>query len=235
MQIGIFRHGPSDGLGLIAEALASHQIAYQYLDLYAAPCQEPVPDSDALIILGGSMSANDDLVFIRREIECIQAALSRGQPVLGICLGAQMIAKALGAKVYRAANKELGWARVTFSEAARNDALFRQCGPQAIFHWHKETFDLPPGAELLASSAACLHQAFRVGDCVYGLQFHLEVTPEMIVEWCREEAVCIAPELTESIDPRAYSGTAADLAQTVFGRWCDLVQTRWRTLKASGS
>ena len=173
-----------------------------------------------MILLGGSMSANDNLSFIQREIEHVQVAVQAGKPVLGICLGAQLIAKALGSKVYRNAQTEIGWAPVTFTNAARNDPLFRGYDSEVIFHWHGETFDLPEGASLLASSAACRHQAFRLGDRVYGLQFHLEVTPEMIAQWCQEDA----GETTGPIDPYAHSARTMELARIVFGRWCELVK-----------
>jgi len=222
-----FRHSPSDGLGLIAAALDAYRIPYECADLYDAPAGDAsITDADALILLGGSMSANDNLWFLSREIQCIQAAIETGKPVLGVCLGAQLIAKALGAKVYPNGKKEIGWASVTFNDAARNDPLFYGRGVETIFQWHGETFDLPEGAELLASSADCRHQAFRFGHPVYGLQFHLEVTPEMIAQWCREDQACGSREATEPIDPHAHSAGAMDLARLVFGRWCRLVKAQ---------
>lgn len=221
MRVLAFRHGPSEGLGLIKNVLDASGIACQYIDLYHAP-KAPIPDAEALILLGGSMSTNDNLPFIKREIEHIRASIRMRKPVLGICLGAQLISKALGAKVYLNASKEIGWATVTFTEAGRNDPLFRGCESEIVFHWHGETFDLPEGADLLGSSAACRHQAFRFGDRLYGFQFHLEVTPEMILEWCREDA----GQTAGSIDPFAHAARSAELARTVFGRWCDLVKTK---------
>jgi GMP synthase-like glutamine amidotransferase len=190
-------------------------------------------DADTLILLGGSMSTNDNLSFLNREIECVRAAVQAGKPVLGICLGAQLIAKALGAKVYPNGKKEIGWAPVTFTDTAWNDPLFHGHGSEVIFHWHGETFDLPEGAELLASSADCRHQAFRLGDRIYGLQFHLEVTPEMISHWCREDEACGAREATKPIDPHAHSARAMDLARLVFGRWCDLVKAQTQSRRDS--
>ena len=174
------------------------------------------------------MSANDDYPYIQREIQYIRDARERGQMVLGVCLGAQLIAKALGARVHANPVKEIGWAPVTFMPAAANDPLFAGL-PEAetIFHWHSETFALPPGAELLASSDACRHQAFRVGNCIYGLQFHLEVTPFMIAEWCREDEACgDAREVTQPIDPYAHAIRSGELARLVFGRWGALVKDR---------
>jgi GMP synthase (glutamine-hydrolysing) len=236
VRVLAFRHSSSDGLGLIAPVLDAHGIPWQCADLYEGPAAETcIADADTLILMGGSMSANDNVSFLNREIECVQAAVQVGKPVLGICLGAQLIAKALRAKVYANGKKEIGWAPVTFTDAARNDPLF--CGhySEVIFHWHGETFDLPAGAELLASSAQCRHQAFRFGDRVYGLQFHLEVTPELIAQWCLEDEACGAREATEPIDPHAHSARAMDLARLVFGRWCDLVKKQTKAGRDSSS
>lgn len=222
MRVLAFRHSPSEGLGLLGEILDAHGIACKCADLYDAAADEPsAADPDALIFLGGSMSANDDLSFLRREIDYLRAAVPLGKPVLGICLGAQLIARAFGASVFPNATKEIGWAPVKFTDAAQNDRLLHGLRSEVIFHWHGETFDLPAGAELLASSAACRHQAFRLGDRVYGFQFHLEVTPEMIADWCTEDA---ARDVNQPIDPYAHSRRAMDLARTVFGRWCGLVK-----------
>jgi GMP synthase-like glutamine amidotransferase len=229
VRVLVFRHTPVDDLGLIASALDAEGILHAYADLYAHPCPESlVPEADALIFMGGPMSANDEHSYIQREIQYIRDAIERGQMVLGVCLGAQLIAKALGARVHANTAKEIGWAPVTFTATAANDPLFASL-PQAemIFHWHGETFTLPPGAELLASSNACRHQAFRVGNRVYGLQFHLEVTPRMIAEWCREDEACgDGREVTQSIDPYAHAIRSGELARLVFGRWCALLKDR---------
>jgi len=227
VRVLAFRHSPSDGLGWIADALDENAVSYRYADLYApSGISPPVDEADALIFLGGAMSANDALPFIAREIAYIRSAVRRGKPVLGVCLGAQMIAKALGARVYPNDVKEIGWAPVVFTDASLHDPLFIDLAkPEVLFHWHGETFDLPAGAELLASSAACTNQAFRAGDRIYGLQFHLEVTPSMIVEWCLEDGVCGGErEIGRPIDPHAHAARAKELAATIFGRWCGLAK-----------
>jgi GMP synthase-like glutamine amidotransferase len=223
----VFRHSPSDGLGLIGNALDANSISYDYADLYApASAAPPLNEADALILMGGSMSANDGLPFISCEIEYIRDAVRRGKPVLGVCLGAQLIAKALGARVYANSVREIGWAPVNFTDAALRDSLFTgMAQAEVIFHWHAETFDLPAGAALLASSAACRNQAFRVGDRIYGLQFHLEVTPGVIVEWCHEDEACAgARDTRQPIDPHAHAARTRELAEAIFGRWCSLVK-----------
>jgi GMP synthase (glutamine-hydrolysing) len=221
----VFRHGPWEDLGHLSEILPAHGFGYDYVDLYQSPtAAPPVSQADALIFLGGSMSANDDLLYIDRELQYIRSAVRQRQPVLGLCLGAQLIAKALGASVHPNVRKEIGWAPVSFTEAAQRDAIFHGLNTEILFHWHGETFDVPQGAELLAFSSACRHQAFRWGEKVYGLQFHLEATPAVIAQWCRDDQACgDAREAIAPIDPHAYCGRAADLARMVFGRWCDLV------------
>ncbi len=222
----VFRHVPFEHLGLIAPALAERNLAFRYVDLFENPdVRLPWREAPGLIVMGGPMSANDDLPFLRREMAIIEAAAAMGKPVLGVCLGAQLIARAAGARVYRNPVKEIGWAPVHWTAAARTDPLFAELeGPETVFHWHGETFDLPSGAEWLAYTEACRNQAFRLGRHVWGLQFHLEVTPEMIAEWCA------APEneedvtgLAEPPDPYLHAARLAELARLVFGRWADRV------------
>jgi GMP synthase (glutamine-hydrolysing) len=229
VRVLAFRHTHFEDLGWIGDALAANGIHYEYADLYASIQAQPaVSEADALIFLGGSMSANDDLPYIHREIQHIRDAIHHGRPVLGVCLGAQLIAKALGARVYGNAVKEIGWAPVSFTDAGRRDPLFTGLSAsETIFHWHGETFELPSGSERLAASAHCPNQAFRVGDRVYGLQFHLEVTPELIAQWCREDEACgDAREDAEPIDAKAHAARAKELAGLVFGRWCRLVSAQ---------
>lgn len=152
---------------------------------------ERLPDDyesiDFLIIMGGFMSVNDEdeFVWLKEEKRFIKMMIDRGKIILGICLGAQLIANILGAKIYKNKDKEIGWHEVT--SATRNKFI-----PQKFlaFHWHGETFDLPEGALLLASSAACQHQAFLYGNRVLALQFHLETTEKtanLLSENCGDE------------------------------------------------
>src|ERR1700690_2280776 len=162
MQVLAFRHVPFEDVGLIAPALAARGIELVYADAFRET--EPQPDWHAaagLIFMGGPMSANDALPFIQREIGIISAAVALGRPVLGVCLGAQLLARALGARVYRNPVKEIGWAPVYWTEVAAQDRLFAGLpSPQTVLHGHGETFDLPAGAEWLARSDACRNQAF---------------------------------------------------------------------------
>ena len=226
MEVLVFRHVPFEHLGLIARALESRGLRYRYVDWFADP-QSPAPwqEASGLIFMGGPMSANDDLPWLRRELQLIEAACHAGKPVLGVCLGAQLIAKAAGARVYPNAVKEIGWAPVYWTEAASSDSLFRGLRqPETVFHWHGETFDLPAGAVWLAYSEHCRHQAFRLGGSVWGIQFHLEVTPETIADWCAEEEnLADIATLPSPPDPYAHAGRLEELADLVFGRWAELV------------
>ncbi|HEY1497142.1 MAG TPA: gamma-glutamyl-gamma-aminobutyrate hydrolase family protein [Candidatus Solibacter sp.] len=223
MRVLAFRHVPFEGLGLLEDVLRRRGVSIDYVDCYQPDAVVPhAEDYSALVFLGGPMSVNDDLGYLRREMEMIRAAAARRQPVLGICLGAQLIAKAMGARVQPNAEKEIGWFELEFTPAAARDPLFAGLSKEVVFHWHGETFALPEGAELLASSRLCKHQAYRVGSYLYGLQFHLEVTPAMVADWCVQEENCgDVRELTDPIDPVENSSRTAELAEIVFGRWCD--------------
>ncbi|MGH9559373.1 MAG: type 1 glutamine amidotransferase [Bryobacteraceae bacterium] len=223
MSVLVIRHASFEHLGHFASTLDANGTTFCYRDILADPQQQVAPeDYSALIVMGGPMSANDALPGIARELDLIERAIRAGMPVLGVCLGAQLIAKAVGARVYRNPRKEIGWAPVYFTEAGRADPLFRGFeSPTTFLHWHSETFDLPAGAEWLAYSDLCRHQAYRYGKNVYGLQFHPEVTPEMIEDWCAQPANrgdVDAPDVSRlRSDPRAFD--LAPMARAILDRW----------------
>ena len=228
MKVLAFRHVPFEDAGLLAPLFEERNIACDYADLYRAGAPEPdIAAYAGLIFLGGPMSANDPLPWLERERALILEAAERDRPLLGICLGSQLIARSLGADVHSNRTKEIGWFDIHFTGAAAEDSLFRGLrGPETVFHWHGETWELPPGAERLAWSEACENQAFRAGRSIYGIQFHLEVTPEMIADWQRQDANCgDVRELAAPLDPHANSARLRELSKLVFGRWCDLLQT----------
>jgi GMP synthase (glutamine-hydrolysing) len=221
----VLRHEKFEGLGYFAEALDACGIPFSYHDLGTNFLPEKY---DALVILGGPMSANDPLPGLAAELTLIEQALKNRIPMLGICLGAQLLAKALGARVYRNAELEIGWAPVHLTDAGKADPLFQGiASPTTFFHWHGETFDLPKGAEWLAYSAKCRHQAFRYGSHgshgshpsnVYGLQFHPEVSAEMIADWSTQPVNCgDVATLDAPIDPHAY--TQASPAAQIVKAW----------------
>jgi GMP synthase-like glutamine amidotransferase len=227
LHVLVFRHVPFEHLGLIAGSLQRHVIEPVYVDLPKDP-ETPLSISAAagVILMGGPMSANDDLPYIRQELRFIAQAVAYRKAVLGICLGAQLLAKALGASVYRNPVKEIGWFPINFTEIGAEDPLFHGLNrEETVFQWHGETFDLPSEARLLATSGLCRNQAFRIADRAYGLQFHLETTPEMISGWLREDANCAdARELTTPVDPYAHAARQKELAGIVFDRWCTLLK-----------
>jgi GMP synthase-like glutamine amidotransferase len=229
MAVLVFRHGPNEPLGRLADVLNSRSIEWCYVDLWNLPDESlPVDLAQAVVSMGGPMSVNDSLPWLRLEERYMVHAMSCGVPVLGICLGAQLLAKSLGARVRAMRRKEIGWHPVRLREAALSDPLFAGLQPVEMeFHWHGDTFELPPGAEWLAESELCPHQAFRVGADLYGLQFHPEVTPGIISSWCREDESC--GELREAegpIDPEAHQIRMGEIAEHLFGRWCDLIAAR---------
>ncbi len=226
MRVVVFRHVPFEGLGLIGPVLDARGIDIEFVDLYREDAVFPdIREAAGLIFMGGPMSVNDDLPYQRRELTCIREAAERRQPVLGICLGAQLIAKALGARVYRNATKEIGWFDIHLTEAGQSDPLFAGLDPtEMVFHWHGETFDLPEGATWLAYSERCRHQAFRANENILALQFHFEVTPEIIADWCEQDANCgDVRELEAPIDPRRNAPRLAQISNIVFARWCALL------------
>jgi len=150
---------------------------------------EAIPDSltnyAGLIVMGGPMSANDDSPFIKEEIALLQQAIAQNFPVLGICLGAQLLAKAAGAEILPSPERELGWYPLFPTPDSASDPLFSSLPANGlnVFQWHGETFSLPDDATLLASCPNVPNQAFRLGSCQYSLQFHVEVDAPVIQQW----------------------------------------------------
>lgn len=154
----------------------------------------PALDSfDALIVMGGPMGIYDEAIYpwLATEKQLLNMAIAEGKILLGICLGAQLIADALGAKVTRNAHKEIGWLPITINPAAATHPIAQVFArTPTVFHWHGDTFALPPGAVHLASSDGCANQAYVFQDQVYGFQFHLETTPasaRALIEHCAED------------------------------------------------
>ncbi len=186
MNVLIVKHIGNEGPGLIEYRLMQEKIPYQILDLETGARLPRVNGLSHLIFLGGPMNVyeEDRYPFLRDEDLFIKEAIQRGKAVLGICLGAQLIAKALGARVFKAPMKEIGWYDVSLTKMGSQDPLLSDLpNTFPVFQWHGDTFEIPNGAKLIATSSPISHQAFRYGEKVYGLQFHLEVTEAMIREW----------------------------------------------------
>lgn len=187
MRVHWFQHVPFEGLGSILPWLIQQGHSVHPHALFENAALPGLAEVDALIVMGGPMSVNDstELPWLAAEKQFIGQMLAAGKPVLGICLGAQLIANALGAAVYGNPEKEIGW--WPLQNKAESATVFQFPAHFDAFHWHGETFDLPKSTTLLASSAACQNQAFQLGDNVIGPQFHLETTPESataLVEHC---------------------------------------------------
>lgn len=230
----VLRHAPEVPLGSLEHVLARWEIPRLSFDLFAhLPKAIPLAEAAGLVVLGGPMNVDEveTYPFLRAELDWIRQAVDREVPLLGICLGAQLLAKALGKPVYRNRIKEIGWHEIEILPAAEDDRLFHGRGPiETVFQWHGDTFDLPDGAVHLARGATCVSQAFRVGRAAYGVQFHVEMTPDLIEEWLCEPH--FSAELAEldyvdagSVRAQTPRRIAAmnDFSQCLldrFARWC---------------
>lgn len=183
-KVLVIQHVAIEPLGTLNALLRSAGFRIRYANFGRDPHLQPNIDGyDGLIILGGPMNVDETKKHphLLEEIKIIEAALKKEIPVLGICLGAQLLAKTLGAEVKKNHTKEIGWYTVHTTADSKNDALLKHFLPeQKIFQWHGDTFDIPHGATHLAKSEICENQAFRYGDKSYGLQFHLEVDQKFI-------------------------------------------------------
>lgn len=190
MRIAVFEHAPYEGPGAIATWAGERGHTVARID--ATRGTFPTPEEyDAVVVMGGPMSANDDATcnWLVAEKRAVRAGIDAGKRVLGVCLGAQIVASVLGASVTRNPQPEIGWFPVTLSEAASASRVFGALPASFVAgHWHGDTFALPEGARAMASSDACTNQAFEYDDGrIVGLQFHLEWLPadvEALVETC---------------------------------------------------
>lgn len=228
----IFRHIECEGPGYLGDVLAARGVPYRIIHLDAG---EAVPAGIAgvggLVFMGGPMSVNDPLPWLAQELALIRRACEEDIPVLGHCLGGQLIAKALGAEVGPNPVKEIGWHEIACAPAAEQSGLLDRLPARFEgFHWHGETFALPPGADLLMQSAHCRHQAFIKGRAL-ALQFHVEVTGAMVRAWCAEyraeleqnagrPAVQTAAQMTERLETRIEG--LQRIADSLYGYWLDL-------------
>jgi GMP synthase (glutamine-hydrolysing) len=206
MHVVIIKNVMTEGPGTIADYLMAERIPYSVRELSAG---EEVPDMNSfthLLIMGGPMAVYemDQHPYLKNEALFIDRAIKANKHVLGVCLGAQMVAHVLGAKVYRGAQKEIGWYEVALTSDGLNDRLMSSLAlpdrnAAQVFQWHGDTFDLPRDAVSLASSDLFPNQAFRYHDRVYALQFHIEVTPAIVRDWLApEQGVDIASISAES-------------------------------------
>jgi GMP synthase (glutamine-hydrolysing) len=226
------QHVAAEPLGIIEEALEAGRIGVEYVHMFAG---EAVPGdmtgAAGLVVMGGPMGVYEqaEFPFLSQEIRLIEAALKAEKPVLGVCLGSQLLASVLGAEVKKGDHKEIGWFPVALTEAASTDRLFSEVERSFwAYHWHGDVFDLPGGAVSLASSAQTQCQAFVYGVRAYGLLFHLEATHKIV-----EDMVCgFAGELDEEkiegteiiAQTREHLPHLHSIGASVFQRWASLIE-----------
>jgi GMP synthase (glutamine-hydrolysing) len=186
-HILIIKQVEQEGPGLIETILASNGWDLRIVELsHGEKLPSDFDETGALVVLGGPMNVYEEkqYPFLKEEEALIRKALIDEVPVLGICLGAQLLAKTCGAQIKKAPHKEIGWYKVEKTGDGKKDILFNAGSDRIqVFQWHEDTFDIPEGAVLLAEGKDCKNQAFRVGQNAYGLQFHIEVTEDMIRSW----------------------------------------------------
>ncbi len=226
--VAIFRQAPTEGPGYFATYLDRHGIPWQLIKIDAG---DPVPADprgfSGLALMGGAMSVNDNLPWIAPMLRLIRAGVDADVPVLGHCLGGQLMSKALGGSVGRNPLKEIGWGEIAVADTPTARLWF---GPVlqtfVSFHWHGETFTVPPGAQRVLSNSYCDNQAFVLGKHL-GMQCHIEMTGEMVDSWCESGA----GEISRSKSPAVQTVEAikADLAQRLdaLHRVADGVYDSW--------
>lgn len=234
----VFQHAASEPLGVLDPMLRRWGFRIRYANFARDPgLQLDLGRYNGLVVLGGPMNVDQSAAYphVLTEIAAIREALRLGMPVLGICLGAQLLAAALGARVRANRVREIGWYRLQPELQASKDRLFRHFdGSQHVFQWHAYTFDLPPGAVHLARTESCEHQAFRFGERAYGLQFHLEADQALIQRWLAAPAYRAELEAeggTEGVarvlrDTHGHVAPALELSERVFREFIELFD--WR-------
>jgi GMP synthase (glutamine-hydrolysing) len=234
-RILVFQHVAAEPLGTLDPLIRSRGHRIRFVNFEREPDAQPSIDRyRGLIVLGGPMNVEDQHVrpHLRTELRVIETALQQGKPVLGICLGAQLLAHVLGAPVQRHRQPEIGWYRLHTTAAANEDAVMAPLAPQGpVFQWHSRSFALPHGAVHLAHTDTCEQQAFRFGDSAYGFQFHLEMDRPLIERWLgnpsyRQELASAGLAQDEAaIRAATIENIQAmqALADPVFNRFLDLI------------
>lgn len=235
MRLHVLQHVPFEGPARIAEWAAGRHHALAVSHLYAGDPLPPIESFDQLIVMGGPMSVHDEAEYswLASEKACIEDAIAAGRSVLGVCLGAQLIAQVLGAQVVRNPCKEIGWFPVEFTAEAKATPLCRGL-PERFdaFHWHGERFGIPPDAVHLARSQACAQQAFLFDDRVLALQFHLESSPTSVAALCEHCADEIQPG--ESVQSAAEMCSAPERRYAQLNRMLEHLLDRLAPAPAVG-
>lgn len=240
-KVLVFQHVANKILGTLNPTLKEHGLRMRYINFEREPSAMPsVERYNGLIVLGGNMGVYEaeKYTHIKTEIKLIEEALKKDIPILGICLGSQLLAHVLGGSVKKHTQKEVGWCDVTLTEEGQKDSLFQHFGKkEKIFQLHGDTFSLPQSTVHLAYSDVCPAQAFRYGQKVYGMQFHLEADAAMIHRWLdnprnQEEIFSQAPVSTEQIrlETQNHIQHSTLLARETFTQFIKLFGLRERPL-----
>jgi GMP synthase-like glutamine amidotransferase len=225
--IAIFRHNRTEGPGYFATFLQQHSIASRLIKVdEKESIPENVNDFAGLVFMGGAMSVNDDLPWIAKELRLIRAAVKEDIPVLGHCLGGQLIAKALGGVVTKNPVKEIGWGNVQVGRHPLARAWLGELEQFNSFHWHGEAFSIPPGATRIASSPYCENQMFALGKHL-AMQCHVEMTQEMIATWCNGGAAEIAASPGPAVQSPETIRTVAPQQVPELNRVAERIYRRW--------
>jgi GMP synthase-like glutamine amidotransferase len=189
-MILVLQHISIEGPGTLGEHLISNGFQLKTVSLFAGDRLPPKLDgTEAVVCLGGPMNVyeEDRYPYLKDEIQLIGEVVAKKIPFIGICLGSQLLARAGGAVVVKSPGKEIGFSGISLTEDGQRDPLFNGIPPLLeVYQWHEDMWLLPEGGRLLAASEACPHQAFKVGACAYGLQFHVEVAPRNLAQWPEE-------------------------------------------------
>jgi GMP synthase (glutamine-hydrolysing) len=216
------RHVPFEDLGTLAPILArrGHSVRYHEMPIASLDGLDPL-EPDLLVVLGGPIGAYDDELypFLKPEIELVAQRLRSGRSTLGLCLGSQLMARALGSRVYPAGVKEIGWAPLELTPEGRASSL-RHLAGTAVLHWHGDTFDLPEDAVRLASTAVCRNQAFSWGKAALALQFHAEAAGVALESWFVGHAAEIAATAGISVPQLRADTVRCSAAVTAAGTAC---------------
>jgi GMP synthase-like glutamine amidotransferase len=218
----VLQHVPHEGPGRVRPALERAGFELEVRDLsQGGAVPETLAGLDALVVMGGPMGVADlgepGFGFLEREVQLLRQAVACDFPTLGVCLGAQLLAHATGARVYPneigeppVMLREVGWGAIHFSEDPRREPVLRGLdAAEVAFHWHGDTFDLPAGAVLLASTLPCKNQMFRLGQRQFALQFHVEVEGSDIESWLEADAAYVR----SALGPNGRARVAADTAR----------------------
>ncbi len=218
----VLRHVPFEDLGAFETKLAQSGYAVRYFEM-GVDAVEAAGDPDLLVILGGPIGVYEDALypFLVPEIAYIKARLIAKKPTLGICLGAQLMAKALGARVYAGRGKEIGWKKLTLTP--EGSKLLAPLKGLPVLHWHGDTFDLPPGASNLASTHLCDHQAYAIGNHALAFQFHPEAQERGFERWLIGHACEIAG--TEGVEVTALRAATQANAAASASAGCQILET----------